>query len=190
MQIIAVLFSLIPLASVLLLAIAWLLRRATPAFAIIENVTLSGGSGIPAVGTVLAIGVQVSPLSYLAIGNLGNLDWPIKRAVADTTNMGTIWKQSIGTLLDGGVFTADMHYIPGSVGIDPSGAFGHNFQTGLGSYFVEFNTLLYFSLTFPGGQQIYFTGHITEFNITMNLEKDLMAKISIQVSGQPVFLSA
>ena len=85
----------------------------------IENINLSGGSGVPAVGTILSVLTQTSPGDYLAIGNLGNWDLPLERAVADTTNQGTIWKQSIGTLFDGGKISAEIHFVPGSPGIDP-----------------------------------------------------------------------
>jgi hypothetical protein len=153
----------------------------------IENINLSGGSGVPSVGTILSVLTQTSPGDYLAIGNLGNFDWPLERAVADTTKQGTIWKQSIGTLFDGGKIPVEIHYVPGSAGIDPSGAFGHGFTTGLGSLFLQFNTLLNFSLTAPGGQQAFFTGHITKFPLTFDLTKDIMLKLEITVSGQPVF---
>jgi hypothetical protein len=153
----------------------------------IENINLSGGSGVPAVGTILSVLTQTSPGVYLAIGNLGNWDLPLERAVADTTNQGTIWKQSIGTLFDGGKISAEIHFVPGSAGIDPSGAFGHGFASGLGYLFTQFNTLLNFSLTAPGGQQCFFTGHITKFPLSFDLTKDIMVKMEITVSGQPVF---
>lgn len=156
----------------------------------IENINLSGGSGVPAVGTILSVLTQTSPGDYLAIGNLGVMDWPISRAVAETTNQGTVWDQSVGTLFTGGEFSAEFHYVPGSVGIDPSGAFGHGFASGLGFLFNQFNTLLYFSLTFPGGQQIFFTGHIVKFPISMDFSKDLIVKMAIKVSGQPTFSGA
>ena len=153
----------------------------------IENINLTGGSGVPAVGTILSVLTQTSPGDYLAIGNLGNFDWPLKRATADTTNQGTIWQQSIGTLFDAGEIPVEIHYVPGSPGIDTSGAFGHGFTSGLGSLFLQFNTLLNFSLTAPGGQQAFFTGHIVEFPLTFDLTKDIMLKMKIKCSGQPVF---
>jgi hypothetical protein len=153
----------------------------------IENITLSGGSGIPAVGTILSVLTQTSPGDYLAIGNMGNIDWPLSRATADTTNQGTPWKQSVGTLFTGGDISAEFHYVPGSAGIDPSGAFGHGFASGLGYLFTQLNTLLNFSITGPGGQQIFFTGHITKFPLAFDLTKDIMVKMTIEVSGQPVF---
>ena len=156
----------------------------------IENITLSGGSGIPTVGTILSVLTQTSPGDYLAVGNVGNHDLPLERATADTTNQGTPWHQSVGTLFNGGKYSCEIHYVPGSPGIDPSGAFGHGFATGLGYLFTQLNTLLNFALTFPGGQQIFFAGHITKFPINMDLTKDLMVKLEIEVSGQPVFSGA
>ena len=191
MNYLVTLIAFLPLGFVLLLALAWLLRAgATCAFATVENITLTGGSGIPAVGTILSVLTQTSPGDYLAIGNAGNLKWSLKREIADTTNQGTPWKQSIATLYDGGTVTIDLHYIPGSPGIDTSGAFGHNFPTGLGSLFLQFNTLLSFSLTYPNGTQVFLNGHITEFAQTMDLTKDLMANVTITISGEPVWVSA
>jgi hypothetical protein len=156
----------------------------------IENITLTGGSGIPAVGTIISVLTQTSPGAYLAIGNVGNIKWSLKREIADTTNQGTAWKQSVATLWDGGTVSFDMHYIPGSPGIDTSGAFGHNFQTGLGSLFLEFNTLLSFQINYPNATQVFFNAHITEFQQTLDLTKDAMAAITLTVSGQPVWVNA
>lgn len=166
---------------------AWLQEHGTIRGASIENITLSGGSGVPAVGTVLSVLTQTSPGAYLAIGNLGNWGLPLSRDVADTTNQGTIWKQTIGTLFDIGKIPVEIHYVPGSPGIDTSGAFGHGFTTGLGSFFLQFNTLLNFSLTAPGGQQAFFSGHITKFDLNFDLTKDIMLKCEITGSGAPVF---
>ena len=59
----------------------------------VTNVNLPGGSGLPAVGSVLWIASQGSPQVYNPIGNQGNIDWSIKTEMADTTNQGTPWRQ-------------------------------------------------------------------------------------------------
>lgn len=166
---------------------AWLSEHGTIRGGTIENINLTGGSGVPAVGTILSVLTQTSPGVYLAIGNLGNWELPLERSTADTTNQGTIWEQSIGTLFKGGDIPAEIHYVPGSPGVDTSGAFGHGFSTGLGALFLQFNQLLNFSLTAPGGQQCFFSGHIVKFPLTFDLTKDIMVKMVIKVSGAPVF---
>ena len=169
----------------------WLREHGTIHGATIENITLSGGPGIPAVGSVLSVATPGSPITYRPLGNAGNQKWTLKRKTADVTNQGTPWTQIIGTLLDGGTFTCDLHFIPGSIALDSSGAFGHGFASGLGALFTQFLNALYsWQLTFPNGDIIYFTGAITDYTMDMNLEKDLLVNLSIMVSGEPQFISA
>jgi len=151
------------------------------------NITLSGGAGIPAVGSVLFIANQGSPQTFRPIGNAGNQKWDMKVKTADTTNQGTRWTQSIPTLFEGGTFTCDLHYIPGSTGADSSGAFGHDFTTGLGSVFVN-GIISEFKLVYPNGVIAYFSGFIMDFPQDMNIDKDILANLKIQVTGQPILV--
>lgn len=157
----------------------------------LQNVTLSYGPGIPAVGSVLFLAVPGSPLVYKPIGNQGKCKWNPKRKNADVTNQGTIWSQSIGTLIDAGTMSVQIHYIPGSLGNDPSGNFGHSFSSGgLGSVFISFQTTFYFHYVWPNGADWFFTGYFSDFPLDMDFEKDIVLDLNIQVSGQPIFLDA
>ena len=65
----------------------------------LQNVNLTAGSGIPAVGTTLSVGNNGSPLIYNLIGNQAKISTSYKTDSADTTNQGSQWDQSIPTLL-------------------------------------------------------------------------------------------
>lgn len=154
----------------------------------LTNINLSAGPGIAAVGSILSVATPGSPVTYRPVGNVGNQKWNMKRKTADVSNQGTAWTQTIGTLGDGGTFTADVHFIPGSVAADSSGAFGHGFISGLG-YLYTNNITAYWSLTAPNGQIAYFVGFISDFPLDLNVEKDMMVNITITVSGEPIFVS-
>lgn len=153
------------------------------------NVTLNtnnSAGGEAAVGSVLWIGTNGSPTTYKPLGNVGNEDWPLKLNEVDVTNQGTNWKRMLGTLFDGGKFTAEIFFIPNSPGNDSSGAFGHSFATGLGAVFTAGQPVPW-KLVFPDGTIEYFVGTITDFPINMDLTKALSIKMVITVTGQPIF---
>jgi hypothetical protein len=171
-----------------LFLLVWHSFKIQRAHATITNINLSAGSGMAAVGSILSVATPGSPITYRPVGNAGKQKWSPKSKTADTTNQGTNWTQLIATIRDGGTFTCELHFIPGSAAADSSGAFGHGFATGLGSFF-EVGTLLFWELQFPNGTLFYFTGIIADFPIDMDPEKDLMVSMSISVSGQPNFVS-
>lgn len=157
------------------------------------NVTLPGGSGEAAVGSVLWIGSAGSPQVFNPIGNLGNMDWGIKTELADTTNQGTPWRQRIVTLHDGDKFTAELHFRPDGGGgqtdtapYDGVTPFSPSFHNGLGSIHTQ-GQLRQYKLVFPDGTTWYFQAIMTDFPINMDLTKDLLCKIVFQVSGEPIF---
>lgn len=147
--------------------------------------TLSQGSGIPAIGTILSLGNLGSPQVYNAVGNQGNVKWDPKNKHAETTNMGTAWTQFIPTISDGGSVTGEFHFIPGSSGSDGLTALeGHSFSSGLGYIFKNRQTRQW-KLTFPDGTVEAFDAFITDFSIDASVDKDLMLHITLQVTGQP-----
>lgn len=178
-----------------LLWLAWrLFVRTRPAYANVQNITLPEGPGLPAVGTVLSISQFTSPQTYIPVGNVGNIKIGMKNKTTDVTNQGTPWTQIIATLHQGGTLTCDIHAIPGSVGND-GGIMGHGFISGLGSFMNGFTTNVpstlagncFWRLQWPNGATIFFTGPIAEYSWDMNLEKDVLINMSIEISGEPVF---
>jgi hypothetical protein len=157
----------------------------------LENITLPEGSGLPSVGTILSIFVG-SPASYRPIGNLSNITWDLKAVTADTTNMGTPWKQHIVTLMDGGTLKADLYFIPASAA-DDAGIEGHSFADpdALGEIFATQasggDVSRAYSINFPDGTTYLFSATINDFPIDANVEKPLTVKISFGVTGEPQF---
>jgi hypothetical protein len=154
----------------------------------IQNVNLPQGSGIPAVGTLLAMGNNGSPLVYNPVGNQGNIKNAFKAETADTTNQGVIWRQMIATLLDAGKMDVMIHFIPDSVGRDnASGLLGHSLVSpgALGDVFRR-QELRPWKLTYPDGSGFYFEAFIVDFPIEADLTKDLILNMGLQMSGEPV----
>lgn len=149
------------------------------------NVNLPGGSGIPAIGSVLSLLSLAG--GYVPIGNAGNLKWGMSVENAPTTNQGTVWKQSIPTLRDGGELTCDLHFIPGSAGADVSGALeGHSFVDGLG-FICRNADVRSWRLVWPDGSGMFFTAYLSKFPVDMSVDKDLIAAITLQLTGPPAF---
>ncbi len=158
----------------------------------LENITLPQGSGLPSVGSILSI-LTGSPATYKPIGNLSNLSWDLKAVTADTTNMGTPWKQHIVTLMDAGTIKGDLYFQPSS-DADEGGIVGHSFSDpeALGYIFAAQasggdGVVRAYSIDFPDGITFYMDATIDDFPIDMNVEKPLMSKITFGVTGEPVF---
>jgi hypothetical protein len=155
----------------------------------ITPITLPEGSGLPSVGSILSI-FTGSPGTYKPIGNISNLSWTLKAVTADTTNMGTPWKQHIITLMDAGDITGDLYFIPNSSG-DDSGIVGHSFTLteALGEIFATQTSSVprSYTLEFPDGITFMFDATIDEFPIDMNVEKPITSKIKFGVTGEPNF---
>ena len=153
----------------------------------ITPITLSQGSGEATVGSILYLLNLQSPAVYNPVGNVGNMKMGMKVKTADTTNQGTIWTQSIPTLLEGGTYTMDLHFIPGSAGTEEAvGIEGHGFISGLMWIFTQ-RQIRTWKLIWPDGSGVFFTAYITDAPVDMNLDKDLMAAIVITITGQPQF---
>lgn len=157
------------------------------------NTTLPGGSGEAAVGSVLWIASLGSPQVYNPLGNQGNIDWGIKTEFADTTNQGTSWRQRIATLHDGDKMNVEIHFIPSGGGGAHDGAtfdgvtpFSPSFNNGLGAVFTQ-GQLRQYKWVFPDATTWYFQAIIAEFPVNADLTKDILSKVSFQISGQPIF---
>ena len=155
----------------------------------IENINLSGGSGVPAVGTILSVLTQTSPGDYLAIGNLGNWDLPLGARCRRHHQPGAPSQQSIGTLFDGGKISTEIHFLPGchahrSFVAHSATGFRDRPQPAVSA--VQHAAEL--SRSRAKSQQCASSpAHITKYPMTFDLTKDIMPKIEITVSCAKVF---
>jgi|HubBroStandDraft_4_1064222.scaffolds.fasta_scaffold01415_5 hypothetical protein len=155
----------------------------------LENITLPEGSGIPSVGSILGLFNGASPGVYNPVGNFAAGTMDMKTVTADTTNMGTFWKQHIVALLDAGTFDGTIYFVPDSEGqANTVGIVGHSFTSPGALGYIYANGLVWpYSLTFPDGSHILFSATIDSFPIDMNVEKPLMVKIKFGITGAPQF---
>lgn len=173
---------------VLLLALSS--RRATRAFATLQDITLPAGSGLPALGTILFMSNQGSPAVFNPVGNLSNLKINFKTMSADTTNMGTPWTQSIPTLLSGDTLSGELHFIPNSAGKDnTTGTVGHSFGLpgAIGQVFASRQVREY-EIVYPDGTSCFFQAFVENYPVDANVEKDLKINITWKITGQPAFV--
>jgi hypothetical protein len=153
----------------------------------IQNINLTAGSGMPAVGSQLYLQNLQSPAVYNLVGNVGNQKWSPVAKTADTTNQGTVWMQSIPTILDGAKFTVELFFIPGSAGSEEAvGLEGHGFVSGLGWLFTQ-RQVRQWKLIWPDASVMFFSAYITDFPVDMAVEKALSVSMTLTVTGQPTF---
>lgn len=152
----------------------------------LQNVNLTQGSGLPAVGTTLAVGDAGSPLIYNLVGNQAKIGTTLKVDSADTTNQGSQWAQSIPTLLVGGEIAVEIFYEPSSVGEDnATGLVGHS-ATSPGALMYMFlnEQIRPWKLTWPDGTGFYFMAFISDVPVTSDpTGKALMLAMKIKVTG-------
>jgi hypothetical protein len=157
----------------------------------LQNVNLTAGSGIPAVGTILAVGNNASPLVYNPIGNQAKISTDTKTDTADTTNQGSQWDQSIPTLLVGGEISVEIFYIPNTPGADgTTGLVGHA-ATSPGAIMDMFvnQSIRPWKLTWPDGSSQYFEGYISAAPITSDpTGKALMLAMKLKITGAIFFV--
>jgi hypothetical protein len=157
----------------------------------LTNVNLAAGSGIPAVGTTLAVGNNGSPLIYNLIGNQAKISTSYKTDSADTTNQGSQWDQSIPTLLVGGEISVEIFYIPDTPGADnTTGLVGHA-ATSPGAIVTMWanQQIRPWKLTWPDGSAQYFEAYILEQPVTSDpTGKALMMSMKIKITGSIFFV--
>jgi hypothetical protein len=151
-----------------------------------QNVNLTQGSGLPAVGTRLAVGNNASPLVYNLIGNQAKITTDTKTDTADTTNQGSQWDQSIPTLLVGGEISVEIFYQPDSVGADgTTGLVGHA-ATSPGALVDMFlnQEIRPWRLMWPDGSAQYFQAYISTIPVTSDpTGKALMLAMKLKITG-------
>lgn len=152
----------------------------------LQNVNLPQGSGIPAVGTTLAVGNNGSPLLYNLIGNQAKITFGPKTDTADTTNQGSEWDQSIPTLLVGGEPGVEIFYIPNTPGKDgATGLVGHA-ATDQGALMGMFynQEIRPWKLVWPDGSGAYFEAFIMETPVTADpTGKALTISMKLKITG-------
>lgn len=158
-----------------------------------QNVNLPEGSGLPAVGTQLAVGNNASPLVYNPIGNQAKISTDTKTDTADTTNQGSQWDQSIPTLLVGGEISVEIFYQPSSLGADgTTGLVGHAATSpgALVDMFVN-QQIRPWRLTWPDGSAQYFEAYISTMPVTSDpTGKALMISCKVHITGSIFYVDA
>lgn len=161
-------------------------RKLPRANATLTNVNLSEGSGIPAVGTILSVGNNGSPLIYNPIGNQAKIGTNVKTDSADTTNQGSQWDQSIPTLLVGGEISVELFFDPNTAGADgTTGIVGHS-ATSPGAIFDMFynQQIRPWKLTWPDGTGQYFMAYITDVPVASDpTGKALTVAMKLKITG-------
>ena len=151
----------------------------------LQNVNL-GASGLPAVGTVLCVGNNASPLVYNPIGNQAKIATDTKVENANTTNQGSQWDQSIPTLLVGGEVSVEIFYDPNTPGMDnATGIVGHA-ATSPGALIDMFanSQIRPWKLIWPDGSGMYFEAYISSVPVTSDpTGKALMLAMKIKITG-------
>lgn len=159
----------------------------------LQNVNLIQGSGLPAVGTILAVGNNGSPLVYNPIGNQAKITTDLKTDTADTTNQGSQWDQSIPTLLVGGEVSVEVFYQPSSQGADgTTGLVGHAAaDSGALVDMLVNQQIRPWRLTWPDGSAQYFEAYPSTAPVTSDpTGKALMMAFKIKITGAIFFIDA
>lgn len=143
-------------------------------------------SGIPAVGTQLAVSNGLSPITYLSLGNQAKINTNTKTDSADTTNQGVDWDQSIPTLKVGGEIGVEIFYIPDSHNtVSLLGHCATDGDTLLGHFLAQ--TVSGWRLTFPDGKGWFFDAYVLEVPVTSDpTGKALMISTKVKITGAMV----
>ena len=152
----------------------------------LPNVNLNAGGGIPAVGAVLYVGNNGSPLVYNPIGNQAKISMDTKTDSADTTNQGSEWDQSIPTLLVGGECSVEIFYDPNTPGQDgTTGIVGHAATSpGALVYMFANQQIRPWKLSWPDGSSQYFEAYISTFPVVADPNgKALMLTMKLHITG-------
>ena len=142
---------------------------------------MPASNGIAAFGTLIKRGDGGGPETFTTIAELRNITGPkIKRDTKDISTHSSPggWKEFIATLIDGGVVTFDINYVP-------TGA-THNASTGILAD-ISTGVKRNFKLVFPDGAATTWalTAIVTDFEAKEPVDGELLASLSIKVSGQP-----
>lgn len=136
-------------------------------------------AGINAFGTILAREDDVTPGTYVAIGNITGISPPgISRETLDVTahDSPDAWMEFLGGLKDAGEVSTDVNYDPAkhdALVADFDDDDPHNYR-----------------VTFPEGSTWTFPAIITGFEPDAPYDDKLSASITWKVAGKPTIVTA
>lgn len=136
---------------------------------------------ISSFGTLLKIGDGGGTEVFTTIAEVRDISGPgLKLNLEESTSHSSAggWKESIGTILEGGEVSFEINY-------DPAGA-THNATTGLIRDMVN-RTKRNFKVVFPNGGSTTWTfgAFVTGFEPDAPVQGKLAAKVTLEISGQP-----
>lgn len=145
------------------------------------------GSSLEIAGTLLQVGNAQSPEAFSFIANVDNFKVPAKSDVVMVTNIGDNWKRRRPTLLDVGIITFAMFWIPkdpsqaNDVGILPA-------ASGLRYLWIQ-RLLRDWQVVYPDGATILlsstdqYSAYVTAFQITIKTGDVFHADSELSTDG-------
>lgn len=132
-------------------------------------------------GTLLKIGDGGDPESFTTIAQVLDISGPEleqRREEATSHSSPGGWVEKVGTLLDGGEVSFDLHFIPTHA--------THDATTGLIADMVN-RTKRNFQLVFPDASNTTwaFTALVATFGSTEPVEGKLEGSVTLDITGQP-----
>lgn len=132
-------------------------------------------------GTLLKAGNGAATEVFTTIAEVTNIGGPsLAMDPIDVTNMDSTngWREFLGGLLDGGEVALTINYIPANA--------THNASNGLIND-MENRTLRNFQLIFSdsGSTTFSFTALVTGFEIESATDAQIVAEVTLKISGQP-----
>lgn len=122
-----------------------------------------------------------SPAVFTSIGEVTSVTPPaIARDAIDATHTASPekWREFIAGLKDGGEASADINFVPGSV--------GH----GLLMDQLDLDDASVCQITFPDGSMFDFSAILTGYQPSVPIDDKMTATVTFKVSGKPVFTEA
>jgi len=148
--------------------------------------------GIPAINTWLYLGASDSPATFTnPIANVGDIAGPgLTAAVVDVTSHSALnpWREKLTTLLDGGQVTFPLFF-------DPGDTTSHQLLLGV----FAARSIREYKLRFPDGRYAgnpsadtiwFFSASIKDFKMDAKVADVLRASITLEVTGEPIIVTA
>jgi hypothetical protein len=122
--------------------------------------------------TQFHIGTEVSPTTYVALGEVKAMDGPGgEAAVLDATHSRSTAKEKLMGLPDEGQIQLTVNYLSGDAGQDE---------------FLEARAaqqLRDFKITFPGGELLLFQGYAKGHKISGQVDQIVTATLTVEITG-------
>jgi len=136
---------------------------------------------VAAINTTLNYGNALSPETFVAVANMGDITGAMSTEHVDVTShsSGQPWRQYFPTLHVGGAFSFPLFWVPN----DPA----HEFLLGLWDNRTVGDWQLIFPLVGTGGLVYSFTGFLTDWKPDMKVGDVIRASVALQVTGRIFF---